>query len=319
MTVGSSTTPSTTTNLIQFNDDFAAVFKQENEDLIVSTQGAIDKTRVDAMIEMSGTPVAYTPSQSTVLNLIFAQFGQLPLIGASLCGSSDVPVIYLANNSTDALAVYNVCCPKPPNLTLHIKKPIIDKLTLVGLIRNGYDRATANSYYKYPVTGLTYAPPVLLQSGDLIGKQRYYGNWSAGNSACSNTDWTNFEGQDGVTISFEADWQPVKKQGVTVDYTLGPKGLRAMAKCVPVGPLAADIQTVLQFQGVNLGSQLSANTAMGDCIFTGQVGGSFNIKNAVLETAGFVFAGVPLRLGEIGFVGTFNLTASPSTGGIYIS
>jgi hypothetical protein len=269
LTVGSSSTPSTTANLIQFADDAAINFRQDNEDLVVSTQGAIDKTRTDAAVELSGTPIAYSPSQTTLMALLFAQCSALPLIGASLCGASDTPGIFIATNN-DAVAIYNLCCPKPPNLTLDINKPLIDKINLVGLIRNNFDPETASSYYTL-VTGKTYSPPVLLQSGDLIGRQRYYGNWSAGNTATGNSTFTNFQGQKGVVISFEADWQPIKVQGRTLDYTLGPKGLRAMAKLIPVGPSTSDILTCQQLQSAH-GSRLSANAGMGDCIFTGQNG-----------------------------------------------
>lgn len=319
LTVGSSSTPSTTTNLIQFGDDFAAIFEQTTEDLIVSTQGAVDKTRSDAAVKLSGTPLAYTPTQSVLMGLIFAQCGQLPVIGASLCGSSDTPGIFLANNN-DAVAVFNLCCPKPPNLTLDIGKSLIDKLDLVGLIRNNYDPETANSYFQL-VTGKTYSPPVLLQSGDSIGRQRYLWNWAAGNTATGNSTFTNFQGQKGATVMFEADWQPVKVQGRTVDYTLGPKGLRAMVKMIPVGPSMSDIVTVQQMQGSGAkhGSRLSSNSAWGDLIGTGQNNFTVTVKNAVLETAGFVFGGVPLRIGECGWVGTFDLTQTPSVGGAYLS
>lgn len=319
LTFNTATTPSTTTNLIQFADDAKAVFAPTNDDLVVSTQGAIDKTRRNRMVKLSGAPVAYCPSQSAMLAWLFAQCNALPVIGASLCGATDTPVLFLAQNG-DQLVIYNACVPKPPDLTLDIGKNILGPLEIHGLIRNTYDPETASAFYaKTP--GVSYSAPVLLQAGDLIGRQRYYGNWTAGNTASAGTNFTNFQGKEGITISFEADWQPEDIQGMTVDYKLGDKGLRAMAKLIPVGPAGADIEACLQFQGAGSkhGSRLSANTAMGDCVFTGQIGGSFTIKNAVLETAGYVFGGKPLRVGEIGLVGTFNMTATPSTGGVLLS
>lgn len=319
MTFNTSTTPSTTTNLIQFSDDAKAIFVATNEDLVVSTQGAIDKTRKNRIVKFSGTPVAYCPTQSAMLAWLFAQCNALPLIGASLCGASDTPVLFLANNG-DQLVIYNACVPKPPDLILDISKNILGPLEIHGLIRNGYDPETANSFYAKS-TGITWAAPVLLQTGDLIGRQRYYGNWPAANTASAGTNFTNFQGKEGVTISFDSDWQPDDIQGMTKDYYLGEKGLRAMAKLIPVGPTGADIEACQQFQGTGSkhGSRLSSNTAMGDVVFTGQNGGSFTIKNAVLETVGYVFGGKPLRLGEIGLVGTFNMTATPSTGGVLLA
>ena len=203
---------------------------------------------------------------------------------------------------------------------------LLGPLEIVGLIRNNFDPETANSIFSW-TTGISYAAPVLLQTGVVIGRQRYGMYWAAGNTAAGNSHFGSassasaFQGKEGITIDFQADWQEETVQGLTVDYKLGEKGLHAMARLIPAGPTATDIIACQQFQGTGSkhGSRLTANTAMGDAIFYGQIGGTFTIKNAVLKTAGFVFGGKPLRTGEIGLMGTFNLTGTPSTGGVLLA
>jgi hypothetical protein len=324
-TLGSSTTPSTTTNLIQSSNDAKVIFDAVNDDLMVSTQGKVDETRRDRKVRLSLTPKAYTPTQATLLAWMFAQCNQLPVIGASLCGGTDTPFLYLGSNG-DQLVLFNACVPKPPHLNLDINKDLLGPLEIVGLIRNNFDPETANSIFSW-TTGISYAAPVLLQTGVVIGRQRYGMYWAAGNTAAGNSHFGSafsasaFQGKEGITIDFQADWQEETVQGLTVDYKLGEKGLHAMARLIPAGPTATDIIACQQFQGTGSkhGSRLTANTAMGDAIFYGQIGGTFTIKNAVLKTAGFVFGGKPLRTGEIGLMGTFNLTGTPSTGGVLLA
>lgn len=319
LSLNTSTTLSTTTNSIQFADDFAAILAPDNEVLETALQGAADETRADLIIKASGTPLIYTASQSTVLDFLFPWAGSPPPnVGTPLLGSADFPVFFMGNNG-DGVAIYNAACAKQPDLTLAHNKPIIDKIEIIGLLRNNYDPETANSYYKI-TSGGSWSPPKLGQnSGDLFGRQRYYANWAAGNTATGNSTFTNFQGQNGIVISHEVKLEPVKIQGRTIDYTL--TSYRAMAKMIPVGPSASDIDLCAQLQGSGAihGSRLSQNTAQGDLIITGQIGGTFTIKNAVLKTEGFVFGGKPLRLGEIGFVGTFNYSSSSPSGGLVLA
>lgn len=337
LTYNTATTPSVGAGSIQFSDDVSIDFEPTNEDLISGIMGKIDETRKNRIVKLKGTPMQYQPSQlsGAILAWLFAQCNALPVIGASLCGSSDTPVLFSTvptiAGSCDGIALMNACVPKPPELTLDIGKGILGPLEVHGLIRNNFDPETANSFFTN-VTGLSYAAPVLLQTSDLLGRQRYYGYWAAGNTACANTDWgaaapgPGFQGKEGITITFEADWQPYDVEGLTRDYNLGEKGLLAMAKFIPVlcnstNTVQADIIACQQFQGTGSkhGSRLSGNTGMGDVVFYGQLGGTFTIKNAVLKTAGFKFGGKPLRAGEIGLLGTFNMTASPATGGVLLS
>lgn len=325
LTLNSSTTPSTTSHTIQFGDDWKLEIAPVNEILKVAHIGNADETRKDLIVRGSGQPLIYNATDTTTLDFLFPWANQNPpLIGASLFGSSDFPVIFLANNN-DEYVIYNAAVAKMPDITLDIGKPILGPLEIIGLIRNGYDPETANSYYKVnPGAGSWASPKLGQQSGDMFGRQRYYGNWAAVSTLLSTTTFTNFQGQQGITISHELGLEPVIVQGRTVDFTL--LSYRAMAKLIFVPGTGsttgqADIDACLQAQGTGAthGSRLSSNTNIGDVVFTGQIGGTFTIKNAVLKSEGFVFGGKPLRYGEIGFVGTFNYTGSPVVGGLLAS
>jgi hypothetical protein len=318
LTYNTSTTPSTGAGAILFADDTKVEQAPVNEILTTALQGDIDETRKDFMIKLSGTPLVYPAGQAGLLGWLFPWANGVPAVGGSLCGATDTPSTFLASNG-DMIVIYNSCVAKMPDLILEIGKPILGPLEVLGLIRNGFDPETASSYYAKSASN-AYTPPTLAQqSGDSLGRQRYYGNWAAGNTAAGNSDFTNFQGQAGWTISHELKLDPVIVQGRTVDFTL--LSYRALAKCVPVGPTAADIEACMQNQGTGAkaGSRLSANTATGDLIITGQNNFTATIKNAVLKTAGFMFGGKPLRIGEVGWVGTFNLSTTTPTGGLNLA
>ncbi len=310
----SATVASTTSNVIQFDGDASIKVVKTTDILKTALQGNIDETSRDLAVQLTGTPLVFPSGQSSLLAWIFPWANSVPVPGTSLFGSSDVPGNFLASNG-DLWSLYNCAVTKMPTLTLDIGKPIIGPLEIVALIRNGYDPETAYAYYKIQ-TGQSYTKPKLgQQSGDSLGRQRYYGNWAAGNTATGNTTFTNFEAQAGWEISYELEIEPFLQQGRTRDYTLS--SFRAMAKCIPIGPSMTDIDTCQGNTAIH-GASLSSGVC-GDLIITGQNIGTFTIKNAVLKTAGYMFGGKPIRNGEIGFVGTFNLSASTYTGGLGVA
>jgi hypothetical protein len=313
LTYNSATTPATGAGVLTFSDDAKIEYGVSNDMLTTALQGDIDETTKDLIVKLTGTPLQYPVSQSGLFSWLFPFCNGVPSVGSSPFGTSDTPVVFLANNG-DQVGIYNAGVVKMPDLVLDIGKPILGA------------PETANSYF-IKSTGNSYTPPVLLQSGDSLGRQRYYGNWAAGNTATGNSTFSNFQGQTGFTISHELKLEAVPSQGRTVDYTL--LSYRAMAKCVPIpGPNGTpslvtffkDIDTcmLLQGTGAKAGSRLSGGVC-GDLIITGQNTFTGTIKNAVLRTAGFVFGGKPLRTGEIGFVGTFNLTTTTPTGGLNLA
>lgn len=319
LTYDSATTPSTTTNVIQFQDDAKIEMVPTNELFRVALQGVTDESRKDFMVKLSGTPLIYPAGQSGLLAWLFPWANGVPVVGTSLFGSSDVPAIFQANNG-DAVGLYNAQVVKMPSLTLDIGKPVMGPLEVIALIRNGYDPETANSYYKLYdanlANSISFTPPKLGQnSGDSFGRQRYYGNWDAGGI----TGFSEIEAQAGWTIDYELELEPFLQQGRTRDYSLS--SFRAMAKCIPIGPTMDQIDAAQQNQGSGAkhGSFLSANSGFGNLVIAGQNNVTVTIVNAVLKTAGYVFGGKPLRQGEVGWVGTFNLTTTTYTGGLTLA
>jgi hypothetical protein len=88
-----------------------------------------------------------------------------------------------------------------------------------------------------------------------------------------------------------------------------------MAKCKPLGPTMAQIDAALYAQGTGAagGYRLSTNSA--NLVITGSSNMTVTIGNAALKTAGYVFGGKPLRLGELGWVSTLPIAAggAPAT------
>jgi hypothetical protein len=71
----------------------------------------------------------------------------------------------------------------------------------------------------------------------------------------------------------------------------------------------AQISTALYAQGTGAagGYRLSTNAA--SLIITGSSSMTITIAGAALKSAGYVFGGKPLRLGELGWVSTLNIGA----------
>ena len=326
ITVGSSTTPSTTTNLMTFKDDIVVDFVKETDPLEISIIGTADETIRNRFVRISGNPIVYpvASGNSTLFGWLWPWSGSPPPVpGTSLFASSQP--IYILSTNGDGLVVYNCAVVKPPDLVLAVDKSIVGPFEAIGLIRNTYDPETASSFFlsKGVLGGgsaISYSSPVLLQTGDLIGRQRYYLTWTAGNTTTGNSTFTAFEAEKGISISHEALGDFIAPQGQQADWAL--RSYRAMARLIPIGPTGTDIEKCLGFQGIaaaKQGSRLSAAT-VGDLVITGQFGLTATIKNAVLKTAGFRFGSVTLRYGEIGFVGTFNLTsAGAHTGGLTLA
>jgi hypothetical protein len=260
--------------------------------------GKIDETVSDLAVKCTGTPLTWSS-----LSVLFPYL--TPTVGQRLYGNADLPLVWASNNG-DVFTVANAAVTRMPDLTLGVEKDIMGPVEFTGLIINGGDPESANSYYTI-ATGQAFSAPSL--DVTKVTRQHYTASWG------SVAGFTNFQAQDVWTIRHELELNPVKIQGRTVDMTVS--GYRAMARCRPAEPTMANIDAALAMQGTGAsqGRRLSATAA--DLVITGQNSVSITLKNAALKSAGFVFGGRPLRNGELGWVSTWVTTSAPKSGAVF--
>jgi hypothetical protein len=282
----------------QFAGDSKIEIVPTTQDVRAALYGKIDETVSDLAIKCTGTPLTWTS-----LSVLFPYL--TPSVGQRLYGNTDTPLVWASNNG-DVITVANAAVTRMPDLTLGVEKDILGPVEFTGLIINGGDPETANSYYTIS-TGQAFSAPAL--DVTKLTRQRYSATWG------SFPGFTSFQAQDTWTISHELELNPVKVQGRTVDQTI--LSYRCLAKCKPAEPTLANIDAalVMQGSGARQGRRLSANSA--DLVITGQNLVSIILKNAALKTAGFVFGGKPLRNGELGWVSTWVTSASPQSGAVF--
>jgi hypothetical protein len=255
-----------------------------NEVIKSSMYGNVDEAAADLILRCTGQPLTYE-NLSVWFPYLTLVLGQIYPTG------TDTPLVYLSNNG-DVVTVRSAVITKMPDIVLGVADPILGDIEFAGIIGDGMDPETANSYYTL-TTGQTYVAPSLDKTK--IPRQKYTAAWG------TVTGFTSFQALDKWTISWELDLQAVKVQGRTVAYKL--MAIRALAKCIPVGPTASQIDAALKYQGTGATHGHKIGGTGVDLVITG-TGVSVTIKNAALKTAGFVFGAQTLRNGEIGFVST---------------
>lgn len=259
--------------------------------------GKIDETVTDLLVKCTGTPLTWTS-----LSVLFPYL--TPTVGQRIYGDTDKPLVWAANNG-DVITVTSAAITKMPDLTLGVDKDILGPVEFTGVVANGADPESANSYYTI-TTGQSFSAPTL--DVTKLTRQKYTAAWG------SFAGFTSFQSQDTWNISHELEIEPVKIQGRTIDMVIA--SYRCMAKCKPAEASMANIDAALLIQGTGAkaGRRLSSNAA--DLVITGQNLVSITLKNAALRTAGFFFGGKPLRNGELGWVSSWVSTTTPQQGAV---
>ncbi len=251
-----------------------------------SLYGEVDEAASDLLLRCTGQPLTYEN-----LGLWFPYL--TPAVGQIYPAGPDTPLAYLSSNG-DSYTVRNAVLTKMPDLILGVGDPILGALELTGIIGDGLDPEAPNSYYTI-LTGQSFAPPALDKTK--IPRQKYAAAWAGA------AGFASFQALDKWTVSWDLKLEPLKVQGRTVAFKLA--SLRALAKCIPVGPTAAQIDAALKGQGTGAVHGHRLGGAGADLVLSG-AGVSVTLKGAALKSAGFVFGAQPLRNGEIGFVTTLN-------------
>jgi len=283
---------------IQFAEDSTVETALVTDVVSTSLYGDIDETYRDMVVKAQGRPLFYdTAALTTMFPYLSAAAGTV------YPGSSDVTCAWNSNNG-DVLTLTSALIGKMPDLELGVEGPVLGRMEIWGVIGNGDNASTANSYYTLQ-TGQSYSNPAVPGTA-VLGRQEFTAAWG------SVSGFASFQAQDKWTITHELKLEPVTIQGRTRAFKLA--SYRVLAKCKPLGPTMSQIDAALYAQGTGVagGYRLSTNAA--NLVITGSSSMTVTLGNAALKTAGYVFGGKPLRLGELGWVSTLNINngGSPS-------
>jgi hypothetical protein len=220
------------------------------------------------------------------------------VVGTTYPGSTDKSCAWNSNNG-DVITMTSALIGKMPDLELGVDGPVLGRMEIWGVIGNGDSPGTANSYYTLQ-TGQSYSNPAV-PSTAVLGRQEFTAVWG------SVAGFTSFQAQEKWTISHEVKLEPLVIQGRTRAFKLA--SYRVLAKCKPLGPTMSQIDAALYGQGSGAtgGYRLSTNAA--NLVISGSSSMSVTLGNAALKTAGYVFGGKPLRLGELGWVSTLSVAS----------
>lgn len=272
--------------------DIVPRFSPSLASLMTSAFGEIDKVITDRMIKVGIRLWGAWESLST----LFPSALLNPVAGASLYGTTDLPLVITGRNG-DRITVVNAQITKLADLFLGVDSSLFAAdVEFTGILAGGANPEDASSYFS-TATAQTYTEAFAKTN---FKRQRFTGAWGA------KTGWTAIVPQLGVNIAWNLNLAPLRVTGLgTVDMTV--KDMVGSAKCVPIGPTMAQIKTEGVFETA-LGTLQGANAA--DLVWTGS-GGSpvITLKNAALGENGLAFGIEPLRNGELAWNTTRGFSA----------
>jgi len=290
---------------IQFAEDSHVETGLVTDVVEASLYGAMDEIYKDLIVKAAGRPLFY---DTAAVATLFPYLGAA--IGTVYPGSSDLACAWNSNNG-DTVTLTSALIGKMPELELGVEGPVLGRMEIWGVIGNGDNAGAANSYYTFQ-TGQSYSNPAVPGTA-VLGRQEFTAAWG------SIAGFGSFQAQDKWTVSHELKLEPVTIQSRTRAFRLG--SYRVMAKCKPLGPTMAQIDAALYAQGGGAagGYRLSTNAA--NLVISGSSNMTVTLGNAALKTAGYVFGGKPLRVGELGWVSTLNIAGggAPATAALTLA
>jgi len=267
-------------------------------DVETALYGKLDKIYEDLVVKVSGAPLFYDTAQiSTLWPYLAAP------IGTVYPGASDKTCVINSNNG-DIFTLTSALIGKMPDLILGVDGAILGPMEFWGVIANSSNPSALTSYFAQS-TG-SYSNPAVPGTA-VIGRQEFTAAWG------SVPGFSSFQAQDKWTVSHELELQPVPIQGRTRAFRL--VSYRAMAKCKPLGPTAAQIDAAVYEQGTGAFGGYRASTNAANLIISGSQSMTVTVGNAAIVTEGFVFGGKPLRYGEVGWLSSLPIGSggSPSS------
>jgi hypothetical protein len=264
--------------------DVTIPLKQNLVQQVSAMYGRVLHTRGPRKIEFSLPIYGFWSNLATLFPSYLLNF----TYGARMYGTSDLPMVILARNG-DQLTIHNVRLTGISNLKLAANQQIFSAdAKFTALIKNNTAPTDAAAYYTM-ATAQAYSEGDFPQSA--FKSLTWTGAWGA------RTGFTSILTQEGWGV----DWA-IKTQDDLVDG-IGPVDMFVeecwlSARCTPVGPTLAQLESNTDFQGANgdVGADASAGN-MDNLVLTDGTS-TLTIYNAAVESGNYMFAPFKKRVGE---------------------
>jgi hypothetical protein len=233
--------------------------------------------------------ITLTPSGNLTAAMIAALYPTAlrnPIINTSMHGASDT-ALELHSVAGKKVTFHNAGLAGLPELVLSPAATFLGQVTWNALLRNSYERATANSLYTVATTA--WAEP--FPEAEIISVP-YSATWGTGIG-----DLTIYT-ENGWKVAFDVNLTPRVVDGYgTIDYKLA--GITARASCQPVNLSEDNLLDNVQLQGVVPGASMRQGKTL---TITGATGGlRVILYDAVLRRGPCQWGKTRLRAGEVGF------------------
>ncbi len=209
-------------------DDIAVRHLAEYLDVMTSMYGRIDRAKKDLIIKI---PLNLWSAWEN-LSLLFPGSALNPGNGASLYGTSDVPLVIQAKNN-DRITYANAQLTKLADLHLGVDGELFSaSVEFTALLANNANPEDAGSCFTIDTN--TYADGAFAKTN--FKKGRASAAWG------SVTGFTAIVPQKGFNVAWEYELKPVVVDGLgTVDMTVD--NFAAAARCIPIQPTLAQLKT----------------------------------------------------------------------------
>lgn len=249
--------------------------------------GKVDERFADRRIEVEFEPAgAFTAGVAGVLWPYAST-----TVGSSIFTASDVP---LTINGRDGrqIVVHAAAVTKMPSLRLGVTQTMIGNVTFTGLVKNNTDPSNAAAYYTE--SAVAYPGDSGFAVSDILTKD-YTAAWGS-------APWASFVSEGGWTVDFDLQLAEQKVDGIgTVDMTFASLGVSA--KCIPVGPTAANI-----LAAVAPAAALGTSIATANNLNISATGVYVRLYKAALAESGLVFGSQAKRVAETTWISTRSIT-----------
>jgi hypothetical protein len=251
--------------------------------------GKVDERFSDRRIEIVFEPAgAFTAGVAAVLWPYAST-----VVGASIFGASDTACTINGRDGRQ-IVVHAAAVTKMPAIRLGVTQTMIGSMTITGLVKNNTDPTNAAAYYTE--SAVDYPGDAGFAVSDILTKA-YSAAWGA------SSPWNSFTSESGFTVDFNLGLAPQKVDGIgTVDMTF--QSLEVNAKCIPVGPTAADILS--KVAGT---AGLGASIATADNLNISATGVYVRLYKAALADSGLLFGNTAKRIKGSEFIATRGITS----------
>jgi len=252
-----------------------------------SIAGKLDTIKTDQSGKVTLTPVGNL--SEALIGVLFPAWMQTPVIGTSLFGTTDAPLV-ISSRAGTKLTFNAAALTKCPDLILSPVKTSFGQAEFTALLANGKLPTENGSFYAVAAQTYNLGEP---------SRQGLSGNhYTAAFGDLSIPDTL-----DGWTVGVALQTEPVTtdSQG-TIDYTL--TGVNVTARCTPLGLSEAQLLAALPaLKG--RGASLAGDD---DLVISSDNGLTVTLKCASLVTGPLNWGATALRAGEIGFTANIDPT-----------